>query len=348
MKKIIELLQTQSKILTEEMLRSAPFAPQRPHVVILGAGASKAAMPTGDKFGKSIPLMDDLPEILGKEWDGLIKDAKPPKGNFESTFSWLRKEGNSSSKLSEIEKILEAYFTGLSLPDYPTIYDYLVLGLRGKDIIATFNWDPFLMQAHKRNGGVVELPDIRFLHGCVVFHTCNEHDILGGPFEKCPQCHKALQRGCLFYPDENKDYTKDALIKRDWDRVTKTLEDAFHLTIFGYSGPATDYNARKLILDGWCKTPMRDFSHVEIIERDGKEQEEIRKCWKEYIPFHHDMIFSSFWNSSIARWPRRTSEWKYSASLYGLPAENLGPFKTDSLQELQEWFSKLGEVEDNK
>ena len=36
-----------------------------PHVVILGAGASKAAFRHGDANGRSVPLMNELPEILG-------------------------------------------------------------------------------------------------------------------------------------------------------------------------------------------------------------------------------------------------------------------------------------------
>lgn len=102
------------------------------------------------------------------------------------------------------------------LPDNPTIYDYLVLGLREKDVIATFNWDPFLIQAHRRNRHVTSLPDIRFLHGCIAFKTCPEHDILGGPYEECPECHCDLIGGQLFFPDEDKDYAKDELIYRDW------------------------------------------------------------------------------------------------------------------------------------
>jgi hypothetical protein len=331
-------------ILTKDKLRSKPFAQPRPHVVILGAGASKAAMQTGDKFGNLIPLMDDLPTILGDEWEKLILDAQPPKGNFELTFSWIKNSNKYAGQLSNIEILIESYFNSLSLPDHPTIYDYMVLGLRGKDIIATFNWDPFLMQAYIRNSGIVELPDIRFLHGCVNFATCAEHDVLGVPSGVCPECHQELVRGHLFYPDENKDYTKNALINRDWEKVTEQLQRAFHLTIFGYSGPATDYNARKLLLDSWNQTPVRMMCHAEII--DIKDPAETRKCWTDYFPYDHEMICSEFWESSIARWPRRTAEWKQSASRYGMPSEYLGPFKTDSLEELQEWFSKLGETED--
>ena len=36
----------------------------RPHVVILGAGASVAAFPDGDKNGRKLPVMNDLVEKL--------------------------------------------------------------------------------------------------------------------------------------------------------------------------------------------------------------------------------------------------------------------------------------------
>jgi hypothetical protein len=330
--------------MTKDRLRQAPFSQPRPHVVILGAGASRAAMPTGDKFGNMIPLIDDLPTILGAEWEVLILDAQPPEGNFESKYSWIRNSNKYAKELSSIEHLIESYFSSLSLPDQATIYDYMVLGLRGKDIIATFNWDPFLLQAHRRNTGVIELPDIRFLHGCVNFATCTKHDILGVPSETCLECHHELVRGHLFYPEENKDYTKDALIYRDWDKVTKQLQEAFHLTIFGYSGPATDYNARKLLLDSWNQTPVQKMCHAEII--DIKDHTEIRNYWADYFPYDHHMVCSNFWESSMAKWPRRTAEWKESASRYGIPSESLDLIKTDSLVELQEWFSKLAETED--
>ena len=332
-----------NSVLTKEELKAKPFKNTLPHVVILGAGASKAAMPDGDKFGRLIPLMDDLPNILGNFWIELVQEARPPFGNFESTFSWIGKKGSFQPQLSRIESLIESYFSKLKLPDYPTIYDYLVLGLRRKDVIATFNWDPFLMQAHRRNRKVVGLPDIRFLHGSVAFATCVDHDILGIPSEVCPKCNSALKQGRLFFPVEDKDYTKDSLIFRDWKAVTEKLQKAFHLTIFGYSGPATDYNARKLLLEGWEQTPIRDFSHTEII--DIKSEELMLESWTEFFPHYHSMIVRDFWKCSVARWPRRTAEWKISASLNGTPAEYLGPYRTDSLSELQEWFRQLAKTE---
>jgi hypothetical protein len=330
-------------IFSKEKLMSKPFAHALPHVVILGSGASKAAMSGGDKSGKMIPLMDDLPQILGNDWKKLVKEAKPPEGSFESNFSWMRKKGNFFSQLSNIETLIKNYFCDLELPDNPTIYDYLVLGLREKDVIATFNWDPFLMQAYRRNRSVDRPPDIRFLHGCVAFRTCTYHDVLGGPYEVCPECHRDLIGGRLFFPDEDKDYVKDQLIYRDWIAVKKKLQKSFLLTIFGYSGPATDYNARNLLLDGWKQTPLWDISHVEII--DTNDPDILMESWKEFFPHYHNIIDSDFWNSSIAQWPRRTYEWKLSASRDGIPSEDIGPFRSESLIDVQSWFRQLAEAE---
>ena len=38
--------------------------PQRPHLVILGAGASKDAMPDGDANGKPLPVMSEFISTL--------------------------------------------------------------------------------------------------------------------------------------------------------------------------------------------------------------------------------------------------------------------------------------------
>ena len=61
-----------------------------------------------------------------------------------------------------------AYFRILKLPETSTIYDFMLLTLRLKDLIATFNWDPFLFRAFVRNHrNVASLPQLSFLHGSV-------------------------------------------------------------------------------------------------------------------------------------------------------------------------------------
>ncbi|MCK5311362.1 MAG: hypothetical protein KAJ62_04595 [Desulfobacteraceae bacterium] len=89
---------------------------------------------------------------------------------------------------------------------------------------------------------------------------------------------------------------------------------------------------------------MRDISHAEII--DIKSEDILLESWAGFFPHQHYMVSRDFWDCSVALWPRRTFEWKTSASIYGKPAEHFGPFKTDSLEGLQEWFAKRGVAED--
>ena len=156
-------------------------------------------------------------------------------------------------------------------------------------------------------------------------------------------CRMALAESSIMFPHHEKDYASDGIIARDWAFVAKRLKAAFHLTIFGYSGPATDYKAKELLLDGWKRTPMRDFSHVEIV--DVGDGDGLRRNWRAFIPFHHDMVVRSFWESTIARWPRRTAEYKTAASLYGAVSERIGPMRTGSLRELQAWHAEMAEAE---
>ena len=314
-----------------------------PHVVILGAGASKAAFQNGDANGRLVPLMNELPEILGSPWRDLVNQANLATADFESQFKRLRESARHHDRLNEIEDMLCEYFSSLGLPENPTIYDYLILGLRGKDVIATFNWDPFLILAHARNSSISNLPEVRFLHGCVQYASCPDHDVLGEPGELCPMCKRSLIESSILFPDGDKDYAKDKIISRDWAFVTGRLKEAFHLTIFGYSGPATDYKAKKLLLDGWRGTPMRQFSHVEII--DIGSADDLTRNWEKFIPFHHEMVISSFWESTIARWPRRTAEYKIPASLFPTVSERIGPIRTNSLVELQEWHAEIAAAE---
>ena len=242
--------------------------------------------------------MNELPKVLGDTWRNLGRRGESHGCGFRVQFTQLRESGAQCGRLEKIEAMLLDYFSSLALPDRPTIYDYLVLGLRQKDVIATFNWDPFLLLAHARNRAVSGLPDIRFLHGCVRYASCAVHDVLGQPAERCPICKKALEKSTIMFPHGDKDYARDGIIARDWALVTDRLKSAFHLTIFGYSGPVTDYKAKQLLLDGWKRTPMRRFSHVEII--DVGDADGLRRNWEKFIPFRHDMVVRSFWESTIA------------------------------------------------
>jgi len=56
----------------------------RPHIIILGAGASLQAFPDGDASGRRLPLMDNIIEILGLE---SIFDASPASFYNDSSLN---------------------------------------------------------------------------------------------------------------------------------------------------------------------------------------------------------------------------------------------------------------------
>ncbi len=108
------------------------------------------------------------------------------------------------------------YFAGMRLPDHPTIYDHLVLSLREKDFIATFNWDPFLLQAVERLPHGVKPPQMRFLHGCVGVGYCAHHEpvTFGRIGMECRQCGQRTIGSRLLYPVTQKNYNADPFQRR--------------------------------------------------------------------------------------------------------------------------------------
>src|SRR5688572_15008504 len=130
---------------TLPMLDLSVNANYSPHVMILGAGASVAACPRGDKHGRSLPVMATLIKTLNLA--PLLRKAKVSfntNTNFEVIYHELASNSKYTDLRIEIEQRVRAYFASLELPDHVTLYDQMLLSLRAKDMIATFNWDPFL------------------------------------------------------------------------------------------------------------------------------------------------------------------------------------------------------------
>ena len=59
--------------------------------------------------------------------------------NFEAVYSDLATSGEHDEVIAEIESTVRHYFEQILIPDTITAYDYLLLSLRPKDLIATFN-----------------------------------------------------------------------------------------------------------------------------------------------------------------------------------------------------------------
>lgn len=86
-----------------------------PHVVILGAGASRACCMKGDREGRKLPLMNDFIECLGIK-DVIRKSGHDPCGNFEAIYSQIYRTGNSNV-LNELNTIIADYFSRITIPD---------------------------------------------------------------------------------------------------------------------------------------------------------------------------------------------------------------------------------------
>ncbi len=94
----------------------------KPHVVILGAGASLAVFPKGDRNGSRLPLMRDLVETL--QLDSVLKryNIHCHQENFEQIYSNLCEDPSYQDALEAINGLIWNYFSKLKPPPYPTIY----------------------------------------------------------------------------------------------------------------------------------------------------------------------------------------------------------------------------------
>ena len=161
---------------------------ERHHVVILGAGASRAAFQFGDRNGQKLPVIKDFIEVVGLADLLATNGINPPFDNFESIYSDIATDTSKAALQKEIEKRVYDYFAALKLPDTPTLYDHLILSLRPKDVVATFNWDPFLWNAAARNRHFSEPPDLLFLHGNIAIGHCPNCKLVLCRGHDCPQC----------------------------------------------------------------------------------------------------------------------------------------------------------------
>ncbi len=288
----------------EEVRKDASFG--RPHLIILGAGASRQAFPRGDARGRKLPTMPELMEALSLE-SLLASGPVLYKGrNFEDVYSELAIRADCAALVQKLDDIVRQYFSDLELPNEPTLYDYLLLSLRPKDGIATFNWDPLLFMCASRLAPKVELPYLIFLHGNVAVGYCNQHRQKGPITGCCSKCGTPYKSARLLYPVKQKNYQADVSISREWLDISKALKSAYAFTVFGYSAPVTDVEAKRLMTQAWGKAGRRELEQIEII--DILPEDELRNRWSAFILEHHYEVTNDFYSSRIGRHPRRSCE----------------------------------------
>ncbi len=322
------------------------------HAVLLGAGASFAStLKNPEKNGKKLPLMWNIVDIVGLNdvLDSLPNDYKVLKNDFESLYSKIVKEKLFPEQQYIIERKVYEYFESLDLPDEPTIYDYLILSLRTqKDVIATFNWDPFLYKAYVRNGKFTKSPGILFLHGCVSIGFDKKSGYSGPAGMYSKETLELFEPTKLLYPVDKKNYNSDDYIKGQWEAFSARLKEAERVTVFGYSAPVSDVEAIDLLSKAWGNVEDRAMEEFELI--DIRPEEEVRNAWNRFIHSHHYNYCNNYFDCSLALHPRRSIESYHHWAMPLSPNEifqdgNKVPDNFKHLEELWEWHRPLIEAE---
>jgi hypothetical protein len=281
-----------------------PFWMISPHIVILGAGASRAVCPKGDKFGRKLPVMNDFIDTLNLRSFFETRNIKIESDNIEDIYDKLYNENIHSTILDELNKLIYDYFSILRLPDHATLYDQLLLSLQSKDVIFSFNWDPLLSQAYARNLSISELPQIHFLHGNVAIGVCEKDKRCGYLGNTCSICQKPYQPSRLLYPIKDKNYADDPFLRGEWQAYKWYLEKSFIMTIFGYSAPKTDTKAIELMKQAWHKNTRFDLNEIEIV--DIKSRSAVERNWSEFTHNRHYSIQTSVRRSMPFMYARRS------------------------------------------
>lgn len=316
----------------------------RPHVVILGAGASCATIPNGDKNGKKISAMNGFIKKLGLQSILSKVSINTTSENLEDIYMELDERSLEEPEYMnvkiELEEKIRKYMSDYQLPDEPTIYDFLIMSLTKKDIIATFNWDPLLLQAYGRALKHTDnLPDMVFLHGNVAVGYCETDNIMGNIGQLC-KCGKRLEPTKLLFPIKNKDYSSDIAISKSWKSLHNALEIAYMITIFGYSAPKSDAEAIAMLKDAWGHVNDRTLEEIEIVNIG--DEETVIESWNEFIHTHHYSYHTSFFDTTLAKCPRRSCEATFDRLMNCFWLDGEKGFKPDmSFSDINQLISEL-------
>lgn len=322
----------------------------RPHLVIVGAGATVDSIPNGDKNGMRSSVMKGFVERLG--FTSILSDTKIhfSSDNLEDIYSTLAEKDDCVNVRKHLEKSIFNYFSAFEIPDTITKYDLLVLSLTRKDCIASFNWDGLLVDAYRRMWQITDdLPVMLFLHGNVKVGYCTKCGNYGYHTYNCPQCHIPFSPSRLLFPVRHKNYNSDSFIRTQWEIFEDFLSRAAIVTIYGYSAPKTDAEAIDKLKNAFTRiTQVRYFDQVQIIERPGFNHNEISAAWEDLSGHVHGhlKIEESFFDTYLAEFPRRSVEGYVKRNFTGWWGPSNKTFEKErgtnyTLEELSEYISPL-------
>jgi hypothetical protein len=307
--------------------------------VIVGAGGSRAACPEGDRSGRHLPVMADLIDTVGLR--PLLEKAgvRSSVDDFETLYDDLATSRRHDELLTEMEATIRDYFQHLRIPDTTTVYDYLLLSLRPKDLVATFNWDPLLAQTFRRHAGLISMPKLAFLHGNVAVGFCEDDRVCGWHDDRCLVCGKPFSPSPLLFPVKAKDYAARPSIRSQWALLERELETAYFLTIFGYSAPVTDAAARDALKQVWSRNEAREIAEIELI--DIRPKNELLRSWDDFIVRSHYIIGKTIMRAYSSWHPRRSCDALFAATMTNNPWKDDWLPKVADPVELRKWVDPL-------
>ena len=188
-----------------------------------------------------------------------------------------------------------------------------------------------------------DLPEFLFLHGNVWEGGCPKCQTRGYKYQRCWKCGSKYIPSPLLYPIKKKDYNKSDNIRNAWKILVEYLHNAYYVTIFGYNAPDSDVEAKKLLLNAWGDKEKRYMEEFEII--DIQEKEVVEKKWEDFIHTDHDEYHTSFFESHIFRFPRRTVEAYYAEKWQAEWLERKDNIEFDNLGSMHEWFQEIVKTE---
>ena len=96
----------------------------------------------------------------------------------------------------------------------------------------------------------------------------------------------------------------------------------------------------------WGDVEDREMEQTEIINRPGADKEKLRDTWDPFIHTHHYDVLESFYDSFIAKHPRRSIEayWNQYWEAKFI-SNNTVPANFETFDELAKWYKPLIEAE---
>ncbi|HEL1074070.1 TPA: hypothetical protein TVE92_001924, partial [Streptococcus equi subsp. zooepidemicus] len=132
----------------------------------------------------------------------------------------------------------------------------------------------------------------------------------------------------------------DKYINWCWRALEFFIDNSYMLTIFGYSAPKSDVEAVNLMKKAWGTIEDRQLEEVSVI--DIVDEESMLNTWSDFIHTHHYRYSNSFFDSYLAKFPRRTCETVFATFSLNVPSDGNRGFKENfDWEDIKEYIADM-------